>query len=353
MAVKRQIQIGERWIGESHPCFIIAEIGVNFDGNLDLAKQSIDAAAECGADAVKFQTFHADEFVATKDLKYTYTLADGTEVTESQYDMFKRLELPDAWHAILQNHAHAQGVVFLSSVADRAAVDLLDSLDVPAFKIASEDLINIELLDYVATKKRAVILSTGMANAEEIEMAIEIFRSAGQEALILLHCISAYPTPLDACNLRRIETMRQQFQFPIGFSDHTEGWDAAMISIGLGSCLVEKHFTVDHYLKGPDHKMSMDPSQFKKLVEQIRSSETMLGSQELTYAAIEEQGRDEFRRSIVAKFEIEQGALLTKKMLAYKRPGGGLKPYERSLILDKNTNRRILENEQITLADVQ
>jgi len=353
METIRQIKLGNRMIGEGHPCFIIAEIGVNFNGDLELAKNTIDAAAKCGADAVKFQTFHADEFVAHKDLKYTYTLSDGNEITESQYDMFKRLELPDSWHQILQEHAHTKGVLFLSSVADRSAVDLLDSLDVPAFKLASEDLINIDLLEYVATKKRPVILSTGMADVMEIEQAVEIFLSVGQKDIILLHCVSAYPTPLGSSNLQRISTLRDHSPFPIGFSDHTEGWEAGMVSIGLGSCLLEKHFTLDHALNGPDHKMSSDPVQFKQLVKMVRLSEVMLGSKELTYAPIEERGRDEFRRSIVAKRDIDLGELITKDMLAYKRPGGGLKPYQRSLILGKNSSRRILKNEQIALTEVQ
>ena len=348
----RHIKIGDHLIGDDQLCFIIAEIGVNFDGSLELAKNSIDSAVKCGADAVKFQTFHADEFVANKNLKYTYTLADGNKVTESQYDMFKRLELPHDWHKILQSYAHSKGVMFLSSVADKIAVDLLDSLDVPAFKLASEDLINVDLLEYVATKKRPVILSTGMANLQEIELAIEIFISAGMKELILLHCVSSYPTPLNSCNLRKISTMRNKFNFPIGFSDHSEGWEAAMLSISLGSCLVEKHFTTNHYLNGPDHKMSMNPAQFKQLVNNIRLSEKILGSGELIYAEIEKQGREDFRRSIVAKGDIEKGKIISSNMLAYKRPGGGLKPYEQSIILGKKTNRLILKNEKITFKDI-
>tara|TARA_Y100001970_G_scaffold292364_1_gene433400 strand:- start:4291 stop:5391 length:1101 start_codon:yes stop_codon:yes gene_type:complete len=351
--IQNTIQIANRNIGEGYPCFIIAEIGVNFNGDLELAKKTIDAAAVCGADAVKFQTFHADEFVANRDLKYTYKLFDGTEITESQYDMFKRLELPNSWHKILQDHAKNKGVFFLSSVADKDAVDLLDSLNVPAFKLASEDLINIDLLEYVATKKRPVILSTGMADVSEIERALEIFISADQKDIIILHCVSAYPTPLDSCNLRRISSMSNYFPFPIGFSDHTEGFEAGMLSIGIGSCMLEKHFTLDKRLNGPDHKMSSDPIQFKKLVKMIRKSEAMLGSKELTFAPIEEKGRNEFRRSIVAKRDIDKGEIITKDLLAYKRPGGGLKPYQRTLILGKYCSRKILENEQILLSELK
>jgi len=348
----RQARIGNQIVGNDQPCFIIAEIGVNYDGDLDLAKVSIDEAVKCGADAVKFQTFHADEFVANNKLKYNYTLADGTKITETQYEMFKRLELPHDWHRILQKYADSRGVMFLSSVADRIAVDLLDSLDVPAFKLASEDLINVELLEYVSTKNRPVILSTGMANEHEIDLAIEIFVSAGLEDLILLHCVSAYPTPLKSCNLRKISTMRNKYKFPIGFSDHSQGWEAAMLSISLGCCLVEKHFTTNHQLNGPDHKMSMNPEQFKQLVKNIRLSEKILGSGELVYAEIEKKGRKDFRRSIVGKYDIEKGVIIKSNMLAYKRPGGGLKPYERSLILGKKTNRKIIKNEKITLKDI-
>jgi len=330
--------------GTCSQCYIIAEIGVNFNGDLELAKKSIAEAARCGANAVKFQTFTADEFVADKNLCYSYSQSDGTVVTETQYEMFKRLELPDQWHGVLQQYAAEQGVDFLSSAADQRAVDLLVSLNVPAIKLASEDLINVRLLEYVANTKRAVILSTGMANLAEIEQAVRIFEMIGSKDLIILHCISTYPAMPDSCNLRRITALREKFPYPIGYSDHTVGAEAAALAVALGACVIEK--------PGPDHAMSADPHQFMALVAAIRQTEIMLGSDGLEYNPAEEAGRSEFRRSIVASCSVQTGEIITEEKLSYKRPGGGLKPYQRSLILGRRAVRDIGIDEMILLEDV-
>lgn len=334
-------------------CFIIAEIGVNFNGDLSLAKESIAVAARCGADAVKFQTFSAEEFMADKELSYSYRSADGSIVTETQYEMFKRLELPAAWHGVLQTHAADCGVQFLSSAADRRAVDLLVSLGVPAIKLASEDLINVRLLEYVARSKMPVILSTGMADSAEILGAVQIFEANGSSELVLLHCISSYPAPPETCNLRKITALGERFGYPIGFSDHTVGSEAARIAVALGACLVEKHFTLDHCLPGPDHAMSADPIQFRELVSVIRATELMLGSGFLEYNPAEDAGRRDFRRSIVAAVSISAGEVITERHLAFKRPGSGLKPYQGSLVIGKRAVRAIRENEMIRLEDLQ
>lgn len=348
-----KVKIGDIEIGDDCPCYVIAEIGINYNGDLNIAKQSIAAAAEAGADAVKFQTFNADEFVADKNLKYTYETYDGKKITENQYDMFKRYELPDEWHKILQEESKKHEVEFLSSVADIHAVDLLDSLDVAAFKVASEDLINIDLLDYIANKNRLVILSTGMADAEEISNAVSIFEASNKENLVLLHCISAYPTPITSSNLNRIKALKNHYPFPIGYSDHTETNEASLLAIGMGVCIIEKHFTLDNTLDGPDHKFSKNPEQFKLFVSKIRKYEAMLGENNLSYATIEELGRKQFRRSIVAKKNIKCGEIISKDMLSYKRPGSGLKPYQRDLIIGKKANKNISQNIIVTFDDVK
>ena len=347
------IEFNGRLVGSGAPCYVIAEIGSNFNGDLDAARRSIDAAVSCGVDAVKFQTFKAEEFVADRNLTYTYTLPDGKRVRESQYDMFKRLELPDEWHEILRDHAISSGVHFMSSAADRAAVDLLDGLNVPALKFASEDLINIELLEYAATRKRPVILSTGMADEREIELALNIFRSSGNEQIVLLHCTSSYPTPPESCNLRRIASLQRRFAVPVGFSDHTIGWEAPFASVAMGACIIEKHFTLDRQLPGPDHQMSTESVEFGLMVRKIRDIEIMLGSDTVDYDPIEEDGRIQFRRSIVAGRDIDTGEEITKDMLAYKRPGGGLKPYEQKLILGKRAIREITKNKAISIQDLE
>lgn len=347
------VTVGNREIGAQTPVYIIAEIGVNFNGDLALAKHSIATAVTCGADAVKFQTFKAEEFVADRGLTYTYQDSTGRSITESQYDMFKRLELPDAWHFELNDYARSLGVDFLSSVADRSAVDLLCTVGAPALKLASEDLVNVALIEYVAAQKRPVLLSTGMGSLDEIEIAVETMRKFGNPPLIILHCISAYPTPADACNLRKIASLAAHFGVPVGFSDHSEGVEAAMIAIGLGACVVEKHFTTDRTLPGPDHKMSCDPKDFTRMVEGIRLAEKMLGSAALTYSVAEEKSRIEFRRSVVARAPIAAGTVITENLLAYRRPGHGLKPYERGLVIGRKTIRDIRMNEIITVADVE
>ena len=351
--MKEFVSIGGRDVGAGRPVYVIAEIGVNFDGDLDVARRSINEAARAGADAVKFQTFAADEFVADRSLMYSYTLLNGEAITESQYGMFKRLELPDEWHGVLQNHARERGVDFLSSAADRRAADLLGELGVPAFKLASEDLINVPLLEHVAGKRRPVILSTGMADEGEIAMALKIFGGPGAADVILLHCTSSYPTPPESVNIARIPALRTRFETPVGFSDHTEGWEAAFLAVGAGACLVEKHFTIDRARRGPDHRMSADPAGFTTMVEMIRRAEIMRGAGGLTFDPIEEKGRAEFRRSIVALAAIPAGAIIREDMITYKRPGYGLKPYERDRILGRRARRAIMPDERILPEDVE
>lgn len=347
------VLFGDRPVGAGCPLYVIAEIGVNFNGDLDLALRTVDAAAAAGADAVKFQTFRAEEFVADPTLAYTYRLQDGTEVTETQLEMFRRLELPAAWHAVLQDRAAARGVAFLSSAADAEAVDLLDRLGVPALKLASEDLINLDLVAHAATKGRPVILSTGMGDEGEIERALEALATHGDPEVVVLHCVSAYPTPPEACNLRRLAALRERFGWPVGFSDHTEGSEAAFLAVGLGACLIEKHFTLDRGLPGPDHRMSADPPALAELVRRVRLAETLLGSGTLTFDEVEEAGRRDFRRSIVAAVEIRPGERITADKIAYRRPGHGLKPYERDQVIGRRAARRLGPNERITLEDLE
>lgn len=348
---KSEFFLGPRRLGVGEACYVIAEIGSNFNGSLDLAKQSIDSAVDAGADAVKFQTFKADEFVAGKQLSYSYRLPDGAQVTESQYDMFKKLELPDAWHAHLYDYAQSKGVDFLSSAADRSAVDLLCDMSVPAIKLASEDLINVELLKYVATKGRPVLLSTGMADEREIKIALENIKEYGDPPVMLMHCTSVYPTPPHACNLRRVQSLRDRFQHPVGYSDHTMGWEAPHAAVALGAIVIEKHFTLDRMLPGPDHQMSTEPEGFSMMVSKIRELETLLGSDRIDYDPIEEEGRFKFRRSIVAAYDLVPGVPIKRSDLAYKRPGHGLKPYEQDRLLGKVLKKAVKRDEVITLSD--
>lgn len=338
--------------GINTDCYIIAEIGNNFNGDMEIAKESIRTAALCGADAVKFQTYKAEEFVANSDLKYTYKDTKGKSITESQFEMFKRLELKDEWHKDLMMFSNQQKLDFFSSAADVSAVDLLISLNVPAIKLASEDLINIKLLDYLASKNYPVILSTGMADKFEIQNAIKIFEKYGSDQIIILHCVSQYPTPSNRVNLKRISALKKYFAYPVGYSDHSLGWEAPMQSIAYGVKVIEKHFTLDRNMQGPDHQMASDPKDFKKVVEMIRLAEQMSGKETLNYGEGEKKARIEFRRSIVANQNIPKGTVINKDMIAFKRPGNGLKPYEIDKILGKKAKENIKANSYIDINNV-
>lgn len=328
-------------------CYIIAEIGGNFNGDMDLAIQSIDSAVNCGADAVKFQTFRAEDIVADPNLTHTYLDPSGKEITVSQLEMFKQMELPFDWHEPLQLHARAKGVDFLSSAADVESARLLMNLKVPVMKIASEDLINLPVVETIAASGFPTMISTGMADEEEIARALKIFSEAGNFNVMLLHCTSQYPTPIQACNVRRIAALRTHFGVPVGFSDHSHGWLTASLAVALGARVLEKHFTLDHCLPGPDHAMSTTPEEFKLLVQKLRETEILLGRDTVTYAPEEERARVEFRRSIVARRRIKKGEQICEEMLAYRRPGGGLRPYERDQILGKKLIIDVGVNEKI------
>ncbi len=333
------------------PCYIIAEIGSNFCGDLDYALKSIDAAVDAGADAVKFQTFSAIEFIADPELRYQYTEIDGTFQDVVQFEMFKRLELPHDWHVTLRDYAVSEGVDFISSVADHNAVDLLMDLEVPALKIASEDLINTRLLRYIADAAgdTPLILSTGMATEWEMNNALEIFSGM---SVVLLHCTSLYPAPPESCNLLRISALRDRFGIPVGFSDHTIGFEAAVGAVVLGACLVEKHFTLDQAAPGPDHQMSMPPDEFTEMVSAIRTAEVLRGAGGTNYDPAEEYGRIEFRRSIVAAHDLPEGHRIEDSDLAFKRPGHGLKPYEAEKVIGGITRSGIKQNQVITERDI-
>jgi N,N'-diacetyllegionaminate synthase len=343
--------LGQRVLTSEDTPYIVAEIGVNHNGSMELARTAIKAAAQSGADAVKFQTFKSDEFMANSSHPYKY-VSNGKNVSESMYGMFKRLELRDEWHAELQIYAHNQGVEFLSSAADPESVDLLCSLGVPAIKIASEDIINYPLLEYAGKAKIPLILSTGMADKEEIDSAVDMVIRAGCPTLMLLHCVSVYPTPDEDAHIMRIVSLRQRYGFPVGYSDHTRGIEASIAAAALGAVLIEKHFTLDRSMEGPDHALSSDPDELHRLTAAVRKVARQRGEETLVYSRSEEKARKMFRRSIVAAVDIPKGAIIDRSMLSLKRPGTGLHPRDVDLLVRKQTRRAISQNEQITKDDV-
>jgi len=340
----KRVVIGNREIGDGAPCFIIAEAGVNHNGDVRLAGRLIDAAADTGADAVKFQTFSADALVLPRAEKAEYQ-RETTGSAESQHGMLKRLELPETDFAHLAAHAAGKGLVFLSSPFDRASVDLLDRINVPAFKIASGEITNLPLLAHVACRGKPVILSTGMATLREIEEAVRTLREGGTGEIILLQCVTSYPAPPSEVNLRVMEGLRQAFQVPVGFSDHTLGIGVPIAAAALGACVVEKHLTLDRDLPGPDHRASLEPVEFAAMVQGIRDAEAALGDGIKRPTPGEMEIRKAARKSIVAAVHIPAGTILAPEMLDLKRPGTGISPRYLPQVVGRKARKDIRKDE--------
>ncbi|MEA3210623.1 MAG: N,N-diacetyllegionaminate synthase [Chthoniobacter sp.] len=330
------LNIAGRQIGLGHPCFVIAEAGVNHNGSLDLARRLIDAAADAGADAVKFQTFQAEQLVTADAPKAIYQ-QQTTDADESQFTMLKRLELDAPAHHELMAHTAARGLIFLSTPFDEPSADLLEALDLPAFKIPSGEITNFPLLEHVARKRRPIILSTGMSTLAEVEAAVAAIRGAGDGGLALLHCVSCYPTaPIDA-NLRAMQTMTAAFPVPVGFSDHTLGTEVALAAVALGAQIIEKHLTLDRSLPGPDHAASLEPAEFKALLRGIRNVETALGHGRKEPALSEANTAAVARKSLIAARDLPAGEVLDATAIAIKRPGTGLAPARRGELVGRKT----------------
>ena len=298
------IHIDSRKIGWGEPVFIIAEAGVNHNGDLQTAEKMVDVAAEAGADAVKFQTFRADEVVSEAAPKARYQI-ENTGEGGSQLEMLKRLELsPDA-HRKLIERCHARGIMFLSTPFDFPSADLLERLSVPAYKVPSGEITNWPFLEHIASKGKPIILSTGMSDLNEVEQAVKVLRAAGCSELLILHATSSYPATAASSNLRAMQTLSDFFHTPIGLSDHTIGIEVALAATALGACILEKHFTLDRSLPGPDHKASLEPAELRSLVRGIRAVESALGDGRKQPTPSEEDVRRVARRSIVARRQFQ------------------------------------------------
>ena len=322
----KNIVVGKsRKIGAGQPCFLAAEIGINHNGDMALAHREIDAAAASGADGVKFQNYHTEGFLSDRSLTYEY-ISQGKTVVESQFDMFKRCELrPEALRE-LREHCDDCGVVFFSTPMDEDGVAELVRERVTLLKNGSDCLGHLPLIRSMARTGLPTVISTGMSTREDIDDAVQAFREAGGRDLILLHCTSAYPTPAADVNLRKIPALAEAYDCLVGFSDHTDGIVAAVGAVTLGACFIEKHFTLDKNLPGPDHRFSADPAEFRALVDAVRFVECSLGSAELEPAAAEEIGRREYRLSCVAARDLRAGQTLAIEDIAFHRPGNGLPP---------------------------
>lgn len=317
------MRIAGRPVGPGHPVYVIAEAGVNHDGDPAAALELVDAAAQAGACALKVQTFRADRLATPAAPKAPYQLRAGGG--DSQLEMLRRLELGEEALRAVSERARARGITFFSSPFDQDSADLLEALDVPAFKLGSGELTHHQLLAHVARKRRPMLLSTGMADLDEVAAAVRVVRESGDPPLILLHCLSAYPAPAEQVNLRALEALRT-FGVPVGFSDHTPGWEVALAAVALGACVIEKHLTLDRARPGPDHAASLDPPALASLVRGVRLVESALGDGVKRPAPCEAEVAAVARRSLVATRDLPRGAILQPGDLEPLRPGTGLSP---------------------------
>lgn len=346
------IRIGRREIGPGAPAFVVAEIGINHNGDLDLARRMIDAAAQAGADSVKFQNYRTEDFVSDRTLTIDY-VSQGTAVTESQYDLFKRCELPRAALRDLKAHCDARGLVFHSTPTSEDGIrDLVDA-GAPLLKNGSDYLTNVALIRAMSRTGLPTVLSTGMATASEVDDAVRAFRETGNDRLILLHCTSAYPTPPAETNLRRIPALAAAYRCPVGFSDHTEGVAAAIGAVALGACWIEKHFTLDTGLPGPDHRFSCDPAELRALVGAVRRMEESLGTADLVPTESETNGRLAYRLSCVAARALPAGHVLADADIAFRRPGTGMPPADAHRLTGRALARGLAAGAPITPGDLQ
>lgn len=342
---------GHRIGGGAAP-FVIAEAGVNHNGDIAMARALVDAAADTGADAVKFQTFTATQIVTAHAPKAAYQDTNvGTEI--SQLDMLAALELsPDA-HQDLRDHAHARGLVFLSSPFDEASVDLLVEIGVPALKIPSGELTNLPLLARAANTKLPLIVSTGMATMDEIAAACSVIRTSGHPAFALLHCLSSYPADPAETNLQAMKTMAEAFSVPVGYSDHTMGIEISLAAVALGACVIEKHLTLDRTLAGPDHSASLEPAAFGEMVKGLHSIHSALGDGDKRPMPSEISTKTAARKSLVTSRALKSGTLLTDDMLAVRRPGNGYAPDARDTVLGARLCRDVADGHVLQPTDLE
>jgi len=342
------IKIGNKLIGEEEPCFIVAEAGVNHNGSLELAKKLIDAAKNAGADAVKFQTWKTENIIL-EDVELAEYQKANIESKESQFELLKKMELPYEWHFELKEYAERLGLIFFSTMEDRESVDfLIKELKIPLIKVGSGDLTNYPLLKYTARFGIPMVLSTGMATLGEIDEAVRTIFNEGNDSIILLQCTTQYPCPYEDVNLRAMLSLKEAFKTIVGFSDHSLGIECAVAAVALGAKYIEKHFTLDRNLPGPDHKASLEPEEFKRMVDAIRNTEKALGDGIKRPMPSELKNKKIVVRKIVAAIDIRKGDVLNEKNITFKRAKYGLDAKYYTLIKGKRAKKDINKDDAIT-----
>jgi len=348
-----EVKISNKIIGKNHPCFIIAEAGVNHNGKFKLAKKMVDVAAQAGVDAIKFQFFEADK-VVTSDAEMAAYQKENLQLDNSQVEMLRKLELNENHHKRLKEYAEQKGLIFLSTPhSGKDAVDALERIEIAAYKIGSGDLTNKPLLEYVAKTKKPIILSTGMATMPEIKKAMGWIKKAGNNKIIVLHCTTNYPCPYDEVNMNAMKTMMKELNCLVGYSDHTMGTEIPILARAMGACVIEKHFTLSRNMEGPDHKASIEPDELKYMVKSIRNIEKAFGSGEKKPNKSEEKIKFLVRKSVIAARNIKKGKKIEPDDIIIKRPGIGIQPEEYNKVIGKKTKGDIKKDELISWEKIE
>ena len=328
--------------------FIIAEAGVNHNGSFELAKQLVDKAVWAGADCIKFQTFNSKNLVSKNAQKAEYQ-KKTTDSSESQLEMLKKLELSKEEFIELRDYCNQKGIMFLSTPFDLESIDFLASIGVKTWKIPSGEITNYPFLRAIGKRKESVIMSTGMCTLDEVRDAIKVLKYFGTTDITLLHCTTEYPAPYDSVNLKAMLTLQKEFGFKVGYSDHTNGIEVPVAAVAMGASVIEKHFTLDKNMEGPDHKASLEPDELKLMVQSIRNVEVALGDGKKQPSDAEKKNIAIARKSIVAACEIKKGEIFTEENLTAKRPGNGISPMNWAEVLGKIAKRDFSEDELIEL----
>jgi len=348
-----KIKIGSQPVGQGELPYIIAEIGANHNGDMDLAKQTIDAAKDCGCHAVKFQSWTPESLIAREEYDRNQVYTDSPKKHfGSLREMVEAYYLGEDQHWELKKYCDNRKIDFCSTPFSFQEVDMLRTLGVPFFKVASMDINNIDLLEYIARQGKPVLLSTGMADLAEIEKAIHAIESQGNTMIIPLHCISVYPPKYTDINLNNIPMLNQTFGYPVGFSDHSIGVSIPLAAVALGACIIEKHFTLDKDLPGWDHEISADPKEMKRVVDECRNVAEALGSCRRIVLKAEVEKRKKFRRSVVLTGDFSAGHILQHTDISYKRPGTAISPDEKKYVLGRKLKHAMKRDDVLQWEDL-
>ena len=345
------IEIQGRKINRENSPFIIAEISANHNGSIERAKETIYAAKEAGADAIKIQTYTPDTMTIDSDKK-DFKIVNGLWKNRTLHDLYKEAHTPFVWHHELFEYAKSINATIFSSPFDETAVDLLEELSTPAYKIASFEIIDLPLLSYIAKKNKPILISTGMAKHQEVQSAIDTIYAEQNFDVALFHCISSYPTPIELANLKSINYLQEQFNVQVGLSDHTIGNTASIAAISLGATFIEKHFTLSRLDGGPDSSFSLEPKELAELVKMSKQVSLALGVKNFKRPEVEKENK-KFRRSIYFIEDIEAGEIITEKKIKRIRPGYGLDPKYYSLLLGKRALKSAKRGDRVTLKHVE